>query len=260
MSREAIRLDHLLVGLTGGFQPDKLARSFDGDHDGLYGRVLFAWPSEPSYRELSHDVAEVEPEIVNALTRIVDLEAGEDRNGEFSPKAIALSPEALPAFEKFRQLAHSKKQSLDGREREWMAKAQAHALRLAGALEFVDWAFIGGDEPKQISVQCINAAVRLVQEYFWPHSRAALRQIGLSERHVNARRVLRWLAASSRDEFNREDIRVGCLGRTLDSDQTQTLIDALAKSGWCKEIMNSRKEVGRPARRWTVNPKLRGSQ
>ena len=34
MSREPVTVDHLLVGLIGGFQPDKLARSFDGDHDG----------------------------------------------------------------------------------------------------------------------------------------------------------------------------------------------------------------------------------
>jgi hypothetical protein len=29
----------------------------------------------------------------------------------------------------------------------------------------------------------------LGRDYFWPHSRAALRQIGLSERNANARRV-----------------------------------------------------------------------
>ena len=63
MSREAITVDHLLVGLIGGFQPDKLARSFDGDHDGLYGRVLFrriapwqtTWPkSNPRSSMRSH--------------------------------------------------------------------------------------------------------------------------------------------------------------------------------------------------------------
>ena len=98
MSREPIMVDHLLVGLVGGFQPDKLARSFDGDHDGLYGRVLFAWPSEPPYRALVNDVAEVEPEIVNALTRIIDLEAGADREGEFAPKAVPLAPDAVLAI------------------------------------------------------------------------------------------------------------------------------------------------------------------
>jgi hypothetical protein len=256
MSREAIKVDHLLVGLVGGFQPDKLARSFCGDHDGLYGRVLFAWPSEPSYRALAHDVFEVEPEIVDALDRLTELAAGESEAGEFAPKAIPLSPDALAAFEEFRKLTRDKKQTLDGREREWLAKAQAHALRLSGTLEFLHWSFIGGEEPKHIGAESMNAAIRLVHEYFWPHSRAALRQIGLSEKHTNARRVLRWLAASGQGEFSREEIRVDCLTRTLDADQTQSLIDALAKSGWCKEATVVRKGRGRPARRWAVNPVL----
>jgi hypothetical protein len=254
MSREPVAVDHLLVGLTGGFQPDKLARSFEGDHDGIYGRVLFAWPSEPPYRPLVNGVSEVEPEIVNALTRINNLYAG--AGSEFAPKAIPLAPEAVADFEEFRKLVHRTKQSLDGREREWLAKAQAHALRLAGTLQFLDWAFTGGDEPTQIGVQAVNAAIVLVDGYFWAHSRASLRQIGLSERHANARRALRWLAAKHREEFSREDIRLHALGRTQDADRTQVLIDTLAKAGWCKETTQERRGAGRPPRRWVTNPKL----
>jgi Protein of unknown function (DUF3987) len=257
MTREPIRVDHLLVGLIGGCQPDKLARSFDGDHDGLYGRVLFAWPSEPSYRELAHDIAEIEPEIVNALDRITELATGEDQDGEFAPKSIPLSPDALAAFEEFRQLAHNKKQAF-AKENGWPRPKLMHCGWLVHWNSFIG--LLSAAKNRNISTQSINAAIRLVHEYFWPHSRAALRQIGLSERHVNARRVLRWLAASPRYEFSREDIRVGCLGRALDADQTQSLIDALAKSGWCKEITSIRKGAGRPARRWTVNPKLKGFQ
>jgi Protein of unknown function (DUF3987) len=50
MGRPPIVVDYLLVGVVGGLQPDKLARSFKGDHDGMYARVLFAWPPEPGYR------------------------------------------------------------------------------------------------------------------------------------------------------------------------------------------------------------------
>jgi hypothetical protein len=256
MSREPITVDHLLIGLTGGLQPDKLARSFHGDHDGLYSRVLFAWPSEPGYRPLAEGIEEVEPEILNALTRIIDLESGADREGEFAPKAVSLTPDGLAVFEEFRKFVHRKKQGLDGREREWLSKAQAHALRLAGTLEYSEWAFTGGDEPKHISARSIAAAIRLVNDYFWPHSRAALRQIGLSEKHANARRVLRWLASERSHEFSREDIRCSALGRTQDAEQTQSLIDALVKSGWCREITPERKVAGRPARRWTTNPRL----
>jgi hypothetical protein len=61
MGRPPITVDYLLVGIVGGLQPDKLARSFRGDLDGMYARVLFAWPEEPPYRPLTNAVAEVEP-------------------------------------------------------------------------------------------------------------------------------------------------------------------------------------------------------
>src|SRR6266516_1043555 len=83
MNRPSINVDHLLVGLVGGLQPDKLARSFKGDLDGMYARVLFAWPVEPPYRPLTNEVAEVEPEIVNALSRVIDLTIVEET--DFAP-------------------------------------------------------------------------------------------------------------------------------------------------------------------------------
>ena len=62
----------------------------------------------------------------------------------------------------------------------------------------ISWAWVGGAEPERIEVEFVQAAVRLVRDYFWPHSRAALRQIGLNERHANARRLLRWVRAHNR--------------------------------------------------------------
>jgi Protein of unknown function (DUF3987) len=257
MGREPIVLAHLLIGVTGGFQPDKLARTFDGDHDGIYGRVLFAWPSEPPYQPLARDIFEIEPEIVNALHRIIHLSAGTP--DEFAPKIIPLAPEAVCAFENLRLLVRDTMHPLEGREREWLAKAQAHTLRLAGTLEYLTWAFGDGAEPTQVGLPAMQAAVALVEQYFWPHSQAALRQIGLSQRHATARRVLRWLTAGRRREFSREDIRVQALGRTQDAQQTRALIDTLVKAGWCREVSHKQQGQGRPPRRWVTNPKLFGS-
>ena len=40
MGRPPVSLDHLLVGITGGLQPDKLVRAFEGDDDGMYATNL----------------------------------------------------------------------------------------------------------------------------------------------------------------------------------------------------------------------------
>jgi hypothetical protein len=110
------------------------------------------------------------------------------------------------------------------------------------------------EEPRQIDTCFVTASIRLVRDYFWPHSRAALRQIGLSERHANARRTLRWLRKNKRTEVSREDIRRDALGQSLDADQTQDLIDALVRAGWLQAVTT--KTAGRSRRRWIVNPRL----
>jgi Protein of unknown function (DUF3987) len=252
MGRPPIAVEHLLVGIVGGLQPDKLARSFKGDLDGMYARVLFAWPDDPPYRPLTNEVAEVEPEIVNALSRIIDLTSS--RDNAFAPRHVPLSPEAVEIFERFREIHHHGKHALDGREREWWAKIPAHVLRMAGTLCYLDWAMVGGPEPERIEVGYVQAAIRLVRDYFWPHSRAALRQIGLNERHVNARRVLRWVRANNRKEISLKDARRDALGQSLDADQTFDLLGGLVKSGWLRQTTTPTE--GRSRHRWEVNPKL----
>src|SRR5262249_6718020 len=207
MGRPPIVVDHLLVGVVGGLQPDKLARSFKGDLDGMYARVLFAWPPEPGYRRLTNDVAEIEPEIYNALTRIVGLDGGHDADGGLASRFISLSPEAIEHFEHFRHFAHQERAGLDAREGETWAKAPSQGLRLTGTWTYLDWAMSGGEEPSLVNDAFMKNAVRLVRDYFWPHSRAALRQIGLSERHANARRVLHWIRKNNKTEVSRQDIR-----------------------------------------------------
>jgi hypothetical protein len=258
IGRPPLLIDHLLVGLVGGFQPDRLARSFEGDADGLYGRLLYAWPPEPDYRALTDNIEEVEPEFENALVRLIDLSAEE--GDELIVTPVSLSPGARVRFEEFRNFAFRERAALDGREREWWAKAQTEVLRLSGTLAYLDWArrtagqpFLT-QEPNRIEADFVNAAVRLVRDYFWPHSRAALRQIGLSERHANARRALRWIRTHSKAEISLKDIRRDALNQSLDADQTQELLDALVKAGWLRETTTP--TAGRSIRRWTVNPKL----
>jgi Protein of unknown function (DUF3987)/Primase C terminal 2 (PriCT-2) len=259
LGRESVWVSHLLVGMVGGFQPDKLARSFKGDADGLYTRLCFGWPLEPIYRPLTDSVEEVEPEFENTLVRLIDLPAEED--GELIITPVPLSNQAREVFEQFRQFVHKEKAALDGREREWWSKAPPHVLRLAGVITYLDWArrtagqpFLM-QEPNKVEKPFIEAAIRLVKDYFWPHSRAALRQIGLSEHHANARRVLRWICANGRtDELSREEIRRYALGKTLNADETQKLLDGLVLAGWLQEITNM--TGGRPQKRWVANPKL----
>ena len=94
-------------------------------------------------------------------------------------------------------------------------------------------------------------------DYFWPHARAALRQIGLTERHAKARRVLRWLRAERgpEGEVSLQDIRRDALGQSLDAEATTKLIDTLVRTGWLRQAPPV-KTGGHPLYRWLINPVL----
>ena len=141
-----------------------------------------------------------------------------------------------------------------GREREWWAKAQTHVLRLAGTLSYLGWATTGGDEPKFIESDITQAAIRLVRDYFWPHSRAALRQIGLNQPHADARCVLLWIKVHNKTEISVLDVRREALGQRLDATKTRALLDSLVSAGWLRAITAPTR--GRPRNRWEVNPLL----
>jgi Protein of unknown function (DUF3987) len=270
VGRKPLSVDYLMVGLTGGLQPDKLSRSFDGDLDGMYARVLFSWPKEPPYKELTDSIAEVEPEIVNALARLVGM-GDPDDDGTFAPRNIIMSADGRRIFEKLRKRVFADKAGLDGRERDWWAKVPAHVVRLAGTLTLLDWALMATPaarndlaafddprpEPSEIDAVHVEAAVHLVMEYFWPHARAALRQIGLTERHANSRRVLRYIKTKRLDSISRENVRRDALGQSLDAEGTQALIEDIERAGWLRSATEKPgPSGGRPALRWEVNPQL----
>ena len=178
-----------------------------------------------------------------------------DGDGEsFSPRDVPLTSDALEAFAAFAAFAYQGKQELDGREREYFCKGTAHVLRLAGTLAFLEWSWTGGPEPQAIELRHIEGAVMLFRDYYWPHARAALRQMGITDKHADARRVLRWIKAHDRTEVGREEVRVEALGKRHDADQTQTIIDSLVRAGWLRE--RTVPTAGRYARRWEVNPQL----
>ena len=139
VAKRSVDIPHLLIGVIGGFQPDKLTRAFQGDEDGMSGRFLFAWPKTPGYRPLTNEVGEVEPELYVALTALLRLPS-EDTTGVFTSRCIPLSDGALAKFEEFRQFVDEMKRGLDGRERQWLVKGETQVLRLAGTLAYMAWA------------------------------------------------------------------------------------------------------------------------
>ena len=253
-----LAIDHLLIGMVGGMQPDKMVKSFEGDLDGKYARVLFTWPDEPTtWQGLNNDADEIDADIQNILSRANKL-AEYDADGRLIPLVISLDAEATEEFAQFAQFAQQEKNALEGREREWFAKATAHVMRLAGTITYLEWGLtLDLNKPDAITRATISAAITLVLKYFWPHARACLRQTGLTEKHANARRALFWMRAKDKQEVSREDIRRDALSQRLDAKETTELLTSLCTSGWLREEITPAGPLGgKPVRRWLVNPIL----
>jgi hypothetical protein len=251
VGRPSFTLPHLLIGIVGGMQPDRLAEAFKGAADGMYTRFLFNWPAELSYEKMPRFYNERDSDISKMLERIVALPSTNSKDSR-----IKLTPEAVDTFEDLRRYVIKKRSALDGREHEWWAKVPAHVLRLAGTLRYMRWGIEGGKEPDAIHSKCVKTADDLIVGYFWPHARAALRLIGLSQRHGDARRVLKWLAGTGKRDITRETVRRDALSQRLDVNETQALLDQLEKAGWLRKAGSEGKGRGRPAIKYTINPQL----
>jgi len=221
---------------------------------------------------LSNEATFVDPQLQEALTRLINLPAGDGPNLE--PRFVSLSADAQLIFEEYRKAQHDLRPRLEGREQEWCAKGPTHVLRLAGTIAFLDWAMRGSgdpayackddprfqailrnaEEPIEIGELYMRRAVDLWRGYFWPHAQACLRQMGLSELHKDERRVLRWLKIERLGEVSREEVRRNALARKLDAEKVQTVLARLVAAGWLRE--RQQPTAGRTARRWEVNPLL----
>ena len=218
MGRPPITVEHLLVGVVGRIAARQVVRSFIGDQDGMYAQNLL-FMAVGAALSAAHR-RRVGDRAGGGQCVVASDQAPVRRRCSFA-KMVPLSAEARRRFEQLRQFLHTAKDGLDGREREWWSKVQANVLRLAGTLCFLDWAIkrrIARPEPQVVD----EASCR--RPHAWSVSISGhtavlhLRQIGLSERHVNLRRTLRWIKATGKTEVSIKDIRRDALAGSLDAD------------------------------------------
>ena len=89
-------------------------------------------------------------------------------------------------------------------------------------------------EPDEVTELSIVDAIKLMREYFWPHARAALRQIGLTDRHKHLRRALRWIQAHRLPVVSLKDIRREALGGSLSGPSWRaSVLDPAVRSRAC---------------------------
>ena len=188
---------------------------------------FFAWPIDPPYRPLTNEVAEVEPEIVKVCRAFLTSHPGAKRTSRRAISPCRVKPWRLSNGSDNSSI--SVKTRWMGASGEWWAKSLARVLPMAGTLCYLAWAMADGPEPERIEQEYVQAAIRLVRDYFWPHSRAALAQVEPNERHATRPRAVVEYGLHEKTEVSLKNIRPVPLSQSLNTDQTQSSL------GWPSE-------------------------
>ncbi|MGD9879455.1 MAG: DUF3987 domain-containing protein [Reyranella sp.] len=246
-----LHLRRFPVSIVGTIQPDRLVEALAGADDGMAARFLYVWPDTPTYRSI-RDRRVVDDE--SALTRLkrISAAAGEVDN----PRVLTLSDEALQVLDTFCADLHADAQNHEGLEAGFLGKGRGTVVRLAAVLALLRWS--ESDAAQQITnitADDIKDAAGLWSDYFRPHAQAAIYRAGRSKEDRLARKAAHWLMTADLVEVSRETIRRDALGQTIDAAGADAVIARLVEGNVLRE-MTLPAGLGRPPKRWAVNPSL----
>jgi hypothetical protein len=135
----AIDVPRLAVSAYGGIQPEKLAGLLKDADDGLFARIVWAWPAPTTFR-----LGLAAPRTgwaIDALERLRQLELTASSSTDDGPKSvyIPLAEEVLPALEALGQRMQLQQAIAGGLMRSGYGKARGLALRISLVLELLWW-------------------------------------------------------------------------------------------------------------------------
>ena len=251
---QPLHLHKFPVSVVGSIQPDRLADALQGGDDGMAARFLYSWPDPPPYRPLgqrclAHDDA--------ALARLQAI-AGFTGSAE-TPRTVGFDDAAFVFLDGFLAELHDRLGRTEGLEAGWLGKGRGTVVRLAAILALLVWSEHDTPEPAPvIGRDTLIGAIELWQSYFWPHTRTVFQRAGRTDRDRHARRVVRWLRDNKFAAVTREEMRREGLSQAVDSQETDRVATRLEEAGVLRLDTVTRQGRGRPAKRWQVNPRLRG--
>jgi putative DNA primase/helicase len=261
-SPEPISVPFNGVSVVGGIQPEKLADALFGrgkPDDGLVARFLWAWPDRPAYcrprRPADMTV------LSTVYSRLDDIDWGTDLAGNKVAVTIPLDPAAADAFEGFERHNREAGDDAGGLFKSFCGKLPGVVLRLSIVAELARWAYQGGEQPKSISADTVEAVADWVEEYAKP---MALRVFGdaslpLVERH--AALIARYILKHKLRRINARHLysKVKLPG-LRDADPVNEALSYLVDADWLRPDPSRRGETkGRSRSDFIINPVLEAS-
>ncbi|HTV46692.1 MAG TPA: DUF3987 domain-containing protein [Stellaceae bacterium] len=252
---EPILVPRFAVSVYGTTQPDKLGLLMRGSDDGLFSRILWAWPEQVPFRLGREPPATLWA--ISALDRLRELEL--QTGDTVAPVIVSLPDQARGLIEAFGREMQERQQAAGGLLRSALGKARGQALRLALVLENLWWCADDGiaPPPAQISARAFSAGAMLIDVYFLPMAERVYGDAGASESERGAATLARWIFANHPREVHvrnlQREVRLPGLQK---AEQIHAAAGALVDADWLRPP-ESGKEFGRRGRiAYAVNSRV----
>lgn len=250
-----LTIDFNGVSIVGGIQPQKLAESLLGKvDDGLPARFLWCWPDRPPLcRPTSTaDLASIE----DALARLEAMRWGVAEDCSDCPVTLDLEADAADVFECLQQAHRAHGDEAGGLLKSFVGKLDGMALRLALVCQLARWAYEGGEEPRTITKDTIEAVGDFLESYAIPMAARVYGDAALPPVDRNAASLARYIRRHKLKLINARDVRrVYRLPGMREADTVHEAIDALVEANWLRaEATRKGDTPGRHRADYTVNP------
>jgi hypothetical protein len=260
-AKEPLAIPFNGVTVLGGIQPAKLAGAlFDSPDDGLTARFLWAWPDKVAFRRPQRlaDMSALE----NAYRRLDSLGWGQDIEGRQAPVVIPLSAAAADVFEHWQADNATIDDDSSSLFKSFVGKMDGAVLRLALIAEYTRWAFNGGEEPRQVSLDGLVAAAAFADDYAKPMAQRVYGDAALPEAERNAAVLARYIRKHAFTAINKRDLKRSPHKSHLSMLRNAAAMDAavshLVDCGWLLSADDGNPQ-GRPRGDYLVNPAVHGS-
>ena len=262
-----VNIPRLSVSVLGGTQPDVLAQLLAGEEDGFVARFLFCFPDPVSGFVLSNHPIDLGG-ARTALQRLRGLPLVEDGQSDPRPFICTLAPDAAVAFERWWGECRTEATHHAGVYGAWLGKAGGFILRLALALEHLRWcatpfansANSANSFPTLVSLDALQSAIRLIDDWAVPMARRAFGTAAISHEEADATALARWLKRNGCRKFNSRQLRrqsTGPSGRLAKTAHMDASCKRLEDAGLIRHAPSrAGDKPGRTRLDYDVNPKL----
>jgi putative DNA primase/helicase len=222
--------------------------------DGLPARFLWIWPDRPAWCRpcSSANLRAFEA----AIRRLEQLKWGVDENGRDVAVTLSLDPDAADVFAGIQQFHRKEGDEAFGLLKSFIGKLDGIALRLSLAVELALWAYEGGEEPRSIRRETVEAVGDFLEAYAIPMAARVYGDAALPPVERNAAMLARHIARHKLERFNARNLRrESRLPGLRDAESMRLAIEALVEADWLRpDGQRQGQTPGRHSADYVVNP------